>query len=239
LNDIEKILIGFGEFQVDYQDFLLKLKKIKAVLFDWDGVFNTGVKTDQAGSPFSEVDSMGINLMRFGYWLQNEQIPICGIITGENNHGAFYLAKREHFQSVYFKFKNKLQAFNHFLLQNHLESDQVAYVYDDVLDLAIAQECGLGFLVRRAASPLLQDFIKTNGLCDYITSNSSHDHAVREICELILGASGMFTRVVEERVAFGELYNSYLTERQKINPFFFTYSDNEIIQNMPAAKLGF
>ena len=239
MNDLEKILIGFGEFQIDYQDFLQKLSKIKAVLFDWDGVFNTGIKIDQTGSPFSEVDSMGINLMRFGFWLKNEQMPVCGIITGESNHVAFYLAQREHFQSVYYRFKNKLQAFNHFLQQQNLESDQVAFVYDDVLDLSITQECGLRFLVRRAASPLLQDYIKTNGLCDYITTNSSHDHAVREICELILGASGMFTKVVEERVAFSELYNSYLSERQTITPYFFTLKDNVIVQNAPTSKLGF
>ena len=239
MNDLEKILVGFGEFQIDYQDFLLKLSKIKAILFDWDGVFNTGIKIDQTGSPFSEVDSMGINLMRFGFWLKNEQMPVCGIITGESNHVAFYLAQREHFQSVYYRFKNKLQAFTHFLAQQKLSADQVAFVYDDVLDLSIAQECGLRFLVRRAASPLLQDFIKTRGLCDYITSNSSHDHAVREICELILGASGMFTKVVEERVAFSDLYNNYLSERQKIVPYFFTLKDNEIVQNTPSSKVGF
>jgi 3-deoxy-D-manno-octulosonate 8-phosphate phosphatase (KDO 8-P phosphatase) len=240
LTDIEKIFIDLGgEFQLDFSDFLLKLDKVKAILFDWDGVFNSGVKIDQTGSSFSEVDSMGINLMRFGFWLKNNQLPLCGIITGENNQVAFYLAQRECFHSVYYKFKNKTEAFNHLLEQHHLEADEVAYVFDDVLDLSIAQECGLRFLVRQPASPLLNDYIKANGLCDYITRHSGIDHAVREICELTLGAMGMFTKVVEERIAFSELYSSYLSERQNILPHFFTFKDNQIIQNTPASKLGF
>jgi len=240
LTDIEKIFIDLGgEFQIDYSDFLLKLNKIKAILFDWDGVFNAGVKIDQTGSSFSEVDSMGTNLMRFGFWLKYHQLPVCGIITGESNTVAFYLAQREYFQSVYSKFKNKAEAFHHLLQQYNLQPDEVAYVYDDVLDLSIARECGLRFLVRRAASPLLNGYIKANGLCDYITKNSGHDHAVREICELILGSLEVFDKVVEERMAFSELYTCYLTERQKIIPHFFTFKDNQIVQNSPGAKLGF
>ena len=36
-----------------------QLHGIRALVFDWDGVFNDGWKDAQGGSPFSEVDSMG------------------------------------------------------------------------------------------------------------------------------------------------------------------------------------
>ena len=46
-----------------------KLSKVKALLFDWDGVFNDGRKTQTSGSGFSEVDSMALNMLRFSLWL--------------------------------------------------------------------------------------------------------------------------------------------------------------------------
>ena len=35
-----------------------KLKKIKALVFDWDGVFNDGVKASGEGSPFSTLSQL-------------------------------------------------------------------------------------------------------------------------------------------------------------------------------------
>ena len=42
-------------------ELLRRLARTKAVLFDWDGVFNDGFKDAEGGSPFSEVGSMGVN----------------------------------------------------------------------------------------------------------------------------------------------------------------------------------
>jgi 3-deoxy-D-manno-octulosonate 8-phosphate phosphatase (KDO 8-P phosphatase) len=42
-----------------------RLAGVRAFLFDWDGVFNTGLKSDGSPSGFSEADSMGTNLIRF------------------------------------------------------------------------------------------------------------------------------------------------------------------------------
>ena len=59
---------GGGEFVSPPSVFIDKLKKIKAVLFDWDGVFNDGFKRGVDGSIFSEVDAMGTNLLRYALW---------------------------------------------------------------------------------------------------------------------------------------------------------------------------
>ena len=43
------------------KELLRRLARTKAVLFDWDGVFNDGFKDAEGGSSFSEVGSMGVN----------------------------------------------------------------------------------------------------------------------------------------------------------------------------------
>src|SRR6185436_2368860 len=91
---------GGGEFISPPSLFIDKLKKVKAVLFDWDGVFNNGFKQGDQGSIFSEVDAMGTNLIRFSLWRMNGVLPIAAIITGENNPAAIQLAQREKFHAV-------------------------------------------------------------------------------------------------------------------------------------------
>jgi len=91
-----------GTFSRPFAEFKDRLSKIKAYIFDWDGVFNDGVKTVQGGSPFSEIDSMGTNMLRFGHWMKTGELPFVAVITGEENPTAQYLAQREHFHSVYF-----------------------------------------------------------------------------------------------------------------------------------------
>jgi len=187
---------------------------VKAYLFDWDGVFNNGVKTEQGGSPFSEVDAMGTNMLRFGHWLKNEKLPTVGIITGEDNPSALYLAEREHFHSVYFKSKNKLIAFDHFLKANQLQPHEVAFVFDDVLDLGVAEKCGLRILVRHRAAPMFLNYSIKNEIVDYITAND--DHGVRETCELILSTMDVYDQAIHYRSHFHENYKNYLTIRQSV-----------------------
>ena len=71
-----------GSFCRPFAEFKERLAKIKAYIFDWDGVFNNGVKTGQSGSPFNEIDAMGTNMLRLGHWLKNNSLPVMAVITG-------------------------------------------------------------------------------------------------------------------------------------------------------------
>ena len=90
-----------------------KLPDVVSLIFDWDGVFNDGQKSEANSSPFSEVDSMGINMLRFSFFLKYGIIPACFIITGESNPIAVRFANREKFNAVYFRTKDKAVALNH------------------------------------------------------------------------------------------------------------------------------
>lgn len=213
-----------GECVVAPADLEQRLKRTRAFVFDWDGVFNTGAKTADGGSTFDEADAMGTNLLRFGYWLEYGELPFTAIITGEENPGAIQLVEREHFNAIYFRTRHKTAALNH--IHEHLGIDRatIAYGFDDVLDLPIAEACGLRLMVARDASALFTDYVKKNNLCDYVTGQPGGRHAVREMCELLLGLAGQFDEVIRKRGEFEPHYRRYLEARNSVQPKRFTYS---------------
>jgi len=219
-----------GEFLLPFNIFSERLSKVKVFLFDWDCVFNDGIKSGAGGSPFSEADSMGINLLRFGYYLTHGELPHAGIITGENNASAFHLANREHFDTVHFKFKHKVEALEHMAKHYNVSAEEVAFVFDDVLDVALAKEVALRLMVRRGASPLFAEYARSKEICDYIAGNAGKDHAVREVCELMLGTAYDYDKVVDLRVAFASDYQSYLSERNQVKTRFFKNEGGDIME---------
>jgi len=206
LNDI-------GEFIEDKNVIAKKLKNIKALIFDWDGVFHSGYKKSNKESSFSEADSMGINMLRFSYFLKDNTIPFTAIITGENNETADYFAKREHFDEIFLKVKNKIEILDWLTQHKGFTNEEVLFVFDDILDLSIAKVCGLRFMVNRDASFMLTSYCKKNKLCDYITKNTAENHAIREISEVAISLMGDYDQVIEKRINYDEDYLNYLEIR--------------------------
>ncbi|MCX8019560.1 MAG: hypothetical protein N2747_03580 [Chitinophagaceae bacterium] len=209
-----------GRFLSSADGIKKKFKKIKAFLYDWDGVFNDGTKNAD-GSPFSEVDSMGTNLLRYALFLDEKKVAPAAIITGVNNHTALRFAQREHFQAVYFDIKNKTVAFRHFLEFHKLQAAEVVYFFDDVVDLDIARYAGLRIFIPHPATHLLTEYVRRNGLADYICFFSGGQHAVREAADLLLYLSGYYEQIIQERSAFSKQYETYLTERKTIETKIF------------------
>ena len=77
-----------------------------------------------------------------------------------------------------------------------MTAKEIAFIFDDVLDLEVAKLSGLSFLAGRKSNPLLTDYIKQKNICDYISAFSGGRYAIREICELIIGISGNYERAL-------------------------------------------
>jgi len=206
---------GGGEFVTPPSVFATKLTRIKAVLFDWDGVFNDGFKRGTEGSIFSEVDSMGTNLLRYALWKMNGSLPKTAIITGEKNPSAQILAEREHFDDVFFLSKNKRVSFEVFCKKHSLKPEEVLFFFDDVLDLEVAHQCGARIMIGRTANPLLKQFTKRGEAVDYITGHDGGRHGLREGCELVMGLLSLYGPVVKSRMVYSDEYQAYLKERQE------------------------
>ncbi|MCT4582929.1 MAG: hypothetical protein N4A35_16065 [Flavobacteriales bacterium] len=207
-----------------------KLKGIKAIIFDWDGVFHSGYKDESKSSAFSEADSMGVNMLRFAYYLINKEIPYSAIITGEHNKTAFYWGEREHLDDIFYKIKDKVEILNWLEQHRGIKKEAVLFAFDDILDLSMARECGARFLINRPASFALHHFCIENNLCDYISANDGGNHAVREISELIVSLLGNWNTVVNERIKFNDLYAPYIQMRQQINTNFYTLESGLVVK---------
>jgi len=219
-----------GEFTLSSEDFASKLNKLKVLILDWDGVFNDGKKAGNEGSPFTEVDSMGLNMLRFSYYLKHGFIPAIFIVTGENNLPAIELSKREHFNGVYIKVKNKTRALDHITTGFGFNNDETGFVYDDILDLGLAAAVSIRFFVNRSANPLLSKYVANNKLAEYYTAGSGGEYAVREISELSIGMLGNYNQVVKERVEFSSAYQKYLAARNNINTQYYTLEGDQITE---------
>ena len=207
-------------------DIRARLSGVRAFLFDWDGVFNTGRKSEGSPSGFSEADSMGTNLLRFAWWLRDQRsLPFTGILTGQDNPTAVRLAERERFQAVYRGFLNKRAALDDIQTRFDIRPERICFVFDDVLDLGVAGQCGLRILVRNGGAPLLAQYAEAEGLCEYVTGREGGAHAVRETAELLLGLTGDYQRVVTERGSYSDLYRSYLDQRSAGAPVVLSPDD--------------
>lgn len=236
MQEIQSLFEGAGgQFVISPGALAEKLTRVKALVFDWDGVFNDGVKNDAGSSTFSEVDSMGTNLLRFGLWLHQGRMPAAAVITGVHNGRALELVGREHFQAGYVQAKHKVAVLEHFLNQHGLQPPEVAFFFDDALDLSVAAVVGVRILVKRAANPLFTKYVLENHLADYVTGYESGRFAVREACELLLGLLGRYDEVMAERLRYFPVYDDYYTARQAIVPQLWRI-ENQVINPYLAEK---
>lgn len=219
-----------GEFVLPEASLMEKLKHIKAFVFDWDGVFTDGGKDHLMQSRFNEVDSMGTNLLRFSYYLNNKTLPVTAVISGEKNSAAFTFVDRERFHASYSKFANKMDAALHLCETYKIQLSQIAYVFDDVLDLSLADECGLRIYIPRNANPLFNEYVMKHHLADYTTGNPSGQGAVREACELMIGLNGNYETVISERVKFSDTYAAYLALRKATTPVYYTSENGVVVE---------
>jgi 3-deoxy-D-manno-octulosonate 8-phosphate phosphatase (KDO 8-P phosphatase) len=54
-----------GTFVTPIGTLVERMRSIRGLVSDWDGVFNQGAKGEGAESTYSEPDSMGTNLLRY------------------------------------------------------------------------------------------------------------------------------------------------------------------------------
>jgi 3-deoxy-D-manno-octulosonate 8-phosphate phosphatase (KDO 8-P phosphatase) len=216
-----------GTFVTPIATLIERVRAIRGFVSDWDGVFNQGAKGEGAESTYSEPDSMGTNLLRYALWREHGELPIAALITGAENPSARSFALREHFHAVYFGARNKTLAIEALCRTQRVSSDRLVCIFDDVNDLGMAFACGIRVFVQRSASPLLREYVVRQGLCDYVTAHSPERHAVREVCELLLGLLGSFEAVVASRVAWDASYAEYFAARQALGTEFFDQRVND------------
>ncbi|SCY30197.1 3-deoxy-manno-octulosonate-8-phosphatase KdsC [Nitrosospira sp. Nsp13] len=160
------------------QHILERAKKIRAVVFDVDGVLTDGslylTDSGEEMKAFNSHDGHGIKM------LKASGINIA-LITGRESRCVALKAKDWGITLVYQGAKVKLPAFEALLQKLELDASACAYVGDDLIDLPVMLRCGLAICVP--AAPAL---VKRHA--HYVTCLEGGRGAVREICEMIMQA---------------------------------------------------
>ena len=155
-------------------------QKVKLVLLDVDGVLTDGrLYYGNAGEElkaFDIQDGLGIKL------LQNAGIKV-GIITGRSSVLVERRAKELGIDHLIQGREDKLTALNELLEKITFEFEEIAFVGDDLPDLAIIRRVGLGITPANG-----NHLIASQAL--WQTKKSGGNGAVREVAELILSAQG-------------------------------------------------
>jgi 3-deoxy-D-manno-octulosonate 8-phosphate phosphatase (KDO 8-P phosphatase) len=152
----------------------LNFNKIKAVIFDFDGVFTDNrviVSEDGKESvQCNRADGIGLGMLR------KLNIPMT-IISTEKNPVVSMRAKKLEL-SVSYGIANKLKELMQFSDLENVDLDDIAFVGNDINDLDCMRKVGYPVAVFDAV-----DEIKL--IAKHSLSRNGGDGAVREICELI------------------------------------------------------
>ncbi len=155
-----------------------KAKKIKLVIFDVDGVLTDGMMNygpeGELFKQFNVKDGVGIKL------LQQQGIDVA-VITAKQSAALSQRMKDLTVRYFYPGCSDKLSAYQQLLAQLSLNHEQVAYVGDDVIDLAVMDTVGLSIAVKDAHA-----FVKHRA--DYISHTLGGHGVAREVADLVLAA---------------------------------------------------
>jgi 3-deoxy-D-manno-octulosonate 8-phosphate phosphatase (KDO 8-P phosphatase) len=166
---------------------LSKLKRIKLLLLDVDGVLTDGgiIYNDNGSETkvFNVKDGLGMRLlMEAGIHL--------GIVTGRRSNALYSRCKDLGINLIYDSIGNKIDVLNDLLDQTGVSVEEVAFIGDDLPDLALMKRIGLSIAVGDAHKSILEN-------ADMVTSANGGHGAVREVCETILKAKGLWENILE------------------------------------------
>ena len=151
-------------------------QKIQYLVLDVDGVFTDGgIYYNEEGEfakKFDMRDGMGLEILREN----NVEVVV---LTSENSKVVAQRMKKLKIENAFLGIKDKYSFLKQFLTLKNSSFDAVAYVGDDVNDLANICSCGWSFAPANA-----MNIVKAHA--DIVLTNSSGNGAIREVCEVIM-----------------------------------------------------
>jgi len=164
-----------------------KLKKIKLLLLDVDGVLTDGgiIYNDNGDETkiFNAKDGIGIRL------LMEAGIKL-GIVTGRRSNALYRRCGDLGIDLIYDGVGNKTEVLDELLEKTGVLAEEVAFIGDDLPDLGLMKMIGLSIAVKDAHNMILDK-------ADMTTSAKGGHGAVREVCEAILKAKSLWQDILE------------------------------------------
>ena len=169
-----------------------RLKRIKVVLMDVDGVLSDGRLfhfMDTAGNlvelkGINSQDSIALN------WLAQMGLKT-GIISGRVSQGVAERMKILQMTFVYQHRLDKKVVFDEICATAGVGPEEVLFIGDDIQDLPVLRAAGLAVAVRNARPEVL-------AAAHWVTRRAGGEGAVREVAEALLKAQGLWQGVLDK-----------------------------------------
>ena len=168
-----------------------KLKKVKAVLTDVDGVltdatmnfFTTPQGDTVEVKKFCAYDGIALHLLRDAGF-------ITGIITGGNAPATEWRFRSLGTDFLYYNFLSKLTPLQDFMARTGLKAQEILFIGDDLIDIQALNIVGVPCAVKNACKE-----VKSAAL--YITKKYGGQGAFREVAELVLKQQGLWPQMLK------------------------------------------
>ena len=174
-------------FRIDEKEAAEKIKKIKMLIFDVDGVLTNGdLIFGQDGSEykrFSVQDGLGFTLAR--------QAGLkTGMITARNSKIVERRAAELKVDAFSQGNNNKLPALKEMIEKFGLRAEETAYMGDDLLDLVLFDRVGFSAAPASARPEVLHRV-------DYVADAKGGDGAARQVIEAVLKIQKKWQGILE------------------------------------------
>jgi 3-deoxy-D-manno-octulosonate 8-phosphate phosphatase (KDO 8-P phosphatase) len=168
----------------DLQDLL---KQIRLLLLDVDGVLTDGAiiytDTGQEIKGFHSRDGLGIKLaMEAGLRV--------GIVTGRRGPALMHRCRNLGIDLIFDGIEDKAAALEHISAQVDIPKGQIAFVGDDLPDLPIMRRVAVAVAVADACPEVRE-------AAHMVTSAPGGAGAVREVCQALLQARGVWEAILK------------------------------------------
>jgi 3-deoxy-D-manno-octulosonate 8-phosphate phosphatase (KDO 8-P phosphatase) len=168
-----------------------KLKKIKLVLFDVDGILTDG-KVYYAGGEvgfnrfFHILDGYGLKMLKeLGYKV--------GIITGGDSIGVLKRFQLLGITDLYMGNEDKVEAYNDVKKKYNLKDEEILYMADEFFDVPLLRKVGFAVTVPHAS-------IEVRKVCDYVTKRAGGEGAAREMIDILRQSQGKVPEVYNQKI---------------------------------------
>lgn len=157
-----------------------RIKPLRLIAFDVDGVLTDGgLYLSDSGEEFKRFNTLDGHGLKM---LKASGVELA-IITGRTSRCVELRAGNLGIARLYQGVEDKLAVMQSLLAELQLAPEAAAFMGDDVVDLPVMRRVGLALSVP-GAPQIVRDH------AHYVSQRDAGHGAVREACELILGAQG-------------------------------------------------
>ncbi|MCX7697920.1 MAG: HAD-IIIA family hydrolase [Candidatus Goldbacteria bacterium] len=163
-----------------------KLKKIKYIFLDVDGVLTDGKiivgSNDTEYKNFDVKDGVGI------YIAQNMGINFA-ILSGRYSKVIELRARELKIDIVYQDLKKKIDAYEEIKNKFAIKDEEICFIGDDLIDIPVMKKCGFSVAPKDACDEIKQ-------IADYVCKKKGGEGCVREFIDILLKAKGLWQKSI-------------------------------------------